>query len=37
MRIDFDIPDNINLMGFAFPEDNTFGDNSSESEDEMFG
>jgi hypothetical protein len=35
MRIDYEIPDNINLMGFASPEDNTFGDNSSHSEDEL--
>jgi len=35
MRIDYEIPDNINLMGFAFPEDNNFGDDSSHSEDEL--
>lgn len=35
MRVDFDIPDNLNLLGFAFPEDNNFGDDSSNSEDEI--
>ena len=36
MRIDFDIPESINLMSFAFPEDNKMGDgDSSVSEDDM--
>ena len=36
MRIEYDLPESINLMGFAFPEDgNLQDDDSSQSEEEM--